>query len=391
MIEKVTVGIILARGGSKEIPGKNLKRVGGRALVERAILTARNSKCDVIILSSDSQEILDYGNNLNIRTHLRSGPTSADIATSESAVLEIINDMGSNWHEESILCLIQPTSPFIDSRSINECVDSVFKGTSAFTGVPANSFMWELKQDTWVEIGHNRDQRLPRQSLSAKVIESGACYAFQLSDFLRTKSRFSLKVLPILIEAPKSLEIDKPEDLVLAEALSDYILCDWEGRVRTKESRQPLAIITDFDGCLTDDSVLTDSLGNEIVKVTRKDGLYIKLIRQRFNIPTIVVSTEKNEVVRMRCQKLDIECHSGVEEKSKFIESWLKDHGLSWHEIWYVGNDLNDLEPIKRAGLGICPKDSNLQVKKGSGLILQTAGGYGIFSEIFKVLREVEK
>ena len=61
---------------------------------------------------------------------------------------------------------------------------------------------------------------------------------------------------------------------------------------------------------------------------------------------------------------------------------YLKENKLFWKDIWYVGNDVNDLGAIEKARFSICPADAVKKVKKSVNLILKTKGGYGILEEI---------
>jgi 3-deoxy-D-manno-octulosonate 8-phosphate phosphatase (KDO 8-P phosphatase) len=64
---------------------------------------------------------------------------------------------------------------------------------------------------------------------------------------------------------------------------------------------------------------------------------------------------------------------------------------LKWNDVWYIGNEVNDLEALESAGFAVCPSDAVAKIKKISNLVLKTKGGYGIFSEIANLLEKMPK
>ena len=105
--------IIPARGGSKGIPRKNLAKVHGISLVERAILTAKRSEASTIILSTDDEEIAKIGLRHSVTIHKRSLSTASDSASTESVISEVIGDFKLEEAGEVTVGFIQPTSPFL--------------------------------------------------------------------------------------------------------------------------------------------------------------------------------------------------------------------------------------------------------------------------------------
>lgn len=116
--------VILARGGSKGIPNKNLKKIGRYNLVEWSIKCAQYSKnCNEIYLSSDSSNILDIADNFDyVKAHLRSERNSNDKARSVDALREVINSFPGLGHHKYI-CLLEPTFPFRSHSLIDDLYD----------------------------------------------------------------------------------------------------------------------------------------------------------------------------------------------------------------------------------------------------------------------------
>ena len=150
---------------------------------------------------------------------------------------------------------------------------------------------------------------------------------------------------------------------------------------KIKKSKLPKIIITDFDGCLTDDRVWLNQDGEEFVAANRKDGLAVKRLKT-LGVEVIIASTETNKVVLARGNKMGVEVLQGLVDKAEAIEQYLKQKNLSWNDVWYIGNDVNDLGAIERADLSLCPADAVKKVRKTVDIVLKTNGGRGILSEI---------
>ena len=107
-------------------------------------------------------------------------------------------------------------------------------------------------------------------------------------------------------------------------------------------------IIFDFDGVFTNNKVYVSQEGIETVMCDRSDGLGIDMLRAfkrkyNWNLSFFIVSTEKNDVVIKRSDKLKIPCYHGIKNKYDFLQSYLKtNEGKDLSGIIYLGNDLND-------------------------------------------------
>ena len=150
---------------------------------------------------------------------------------------------------------------------------------------------------------------------------------------------------------------------------------------------KPKILFTDFDGCLTDDRVWLNQDGEEFVAANRKDGLAVKRLKD-LGIQVVITSTETNKVVLARGNKMGVEVLQGLADKAESIDQYLKQKNLSWNDIWYIGNDVNDLGAIEKAKLSISPADAVKKVRKAVDVILKTNGGYGVLSEIASSLEK---
>lgn len=149
------------------------------------------------------------------------------------------------------------------------------------------------------------------------------------------------------------------------------------------------AVVFDFDGVFTNNKVIVLEDGREAVLCDRGDGLAVGIFRQEFkNISLLILSKEKNPVVKARAKKLNLECLHGVDNKLDLLKEWAAERNILLSEIAYLGNDLNDIECIKNVGLGACVGDSYPEVKDISSLILSKNGGDGAIRELLWLIRD---
>jgi 3-deoxy-D-manno-octulosonate 8-phosphate phosphatase (KDO 8-P phosphatase) len=140
-------------------------------------------------------------------------------------------------------------------------------------------------------------------------------------------------------------------------------------------------VLTDCDGVLTDGSVYYGEQGEVMKKFHIRDGMGVKLLLA-CSIEVGVVTGEKSLSLVRRCEKLGMkEVHLGASNKLEVVTGILGRLELGWSELAYIGDDVNDLEVLSRAGLSACPSDAHVQVRLKVGRVLTAAGGHGAFRE----------
>jgi 3-deoxy-D-manno-octulosonate 8-phosphate phosphatase (KDO 8-P phosphatase) len=145
-------------------------------------------------------------------------------------------------------------------------------------------------------------------------------------------------------------------------------------------------LVYDFDGVMTDNKVYVDQHGHEMVQVNRADGLGISMIK-KLGIVQIILSTEANPVVSARAGKLDISCLQDINNKAEALIGFCKESKYVLKSVGYVGNDINDLEAMKLAGVSFCPADAHQDIIKISTHVLNAKGGEGVVRELFDLLQ----
>src|SRR3989338_914244 len=146
----------------------------------------------------------------------------------------------------------------------------------------------------------------------------------------------------------------------------------------------------DFDGVMTDNKVTVDENGKESVICNRSDCLGIELLKKN-GIEVIVISKEKNKVVKTRCGKLKIPCIQGINNKLPILKKELAKRSISKEEVCFIGNDITDIECIKYAGIGIAVSDSYPEVKKAANIVTKKKGGEGAIREVADIILKEEK
>ena len=144
-------------------------------------------------------------------------------------------------------------------------------------------------------------------------------------------------------------------------------------------------IIYDFDGVMTDNKVYIDQNGNEMVQVNRADGLGISELK-KLGLEQIIISTEKNPVVSVRANKLDITCLQGIGNKKYALTEYCQKNDIDLKKVAYVGNDINDKDAMAIAGFSFCPADAHETIKEISDHVLKRNGGDGVIREIFDII-----
>ena len=143
------------------------------------------------------------------------------------------------------------------------------------------------------------------------------------------------------------------------------------------------ALVFDFDGVLTDNFVHIDQDGKELVSCSRSDGLAFDVLR-KLNIPTYILSTEKNPVVTARANKLKVLALQGIGNKVEELTRLSDKEGFDLNRILYVGNDLNDYRVMQLCGYTACPSDSHDSIKEIATFVLNTEGGKGVVRELLE-------
>jgi len=371
------VAVIPARGGSKGVPGKNLRWIGGRSLIARAVAACLNADTiDETYVSTDDPAIAAEARASGGSVIDRPAELAGDLASSESALLHALEVLTDADHPVEVLVFVQCTSPFISPANMDDSVRQVLGGSadSVFAAVDNHAFVWRPAGDTVVGVNHDPSIRLRRQDRAPEYRETGAFYTVRANGFARTGHRFFGRIGVVQVAELSALEIDTESDLELARCLAPLL----DPR---PEALPVQAVATDFDGVHTDDTALVDQRGVESVRVSRGDGLGVARLRAS-GTPFVIVSKERNPVVGARAAKLGVDVLQGVDDKVCAFSAWLDRRGLDPAHVAFVGNDLNDLPVMASVGWPVAVADAHPEVLRRARLVLTSPGGRGAVREV---------
>jgi len=148
----------------------------------------------------------------------------------------------------------------------------------------------------------------------------------------------------------------------------------------------PKLFITDIDGVWTDGGMYYDQTGNEMKKFNTSDSAGV-LFLNYLNIPLAIITSENTQIVERRAKKLKIEhLYQGVKDKVGKAEEICREVGVEMSEVAFIGDDLNDIPLLKKAGFPGVPANAPEYVKKHSKYELTKSGGEGAFREFVEAI-----
>ena len=206
------VSVILARGGSKGIPHKNIIDVNGKPLLHYTVTASKNSNTDETWVSTDCVKIKDVALDLGCKVIDRPAVISEDDSKSDEALLHFAENV-----DFDILVFIEPTSPLLLASDINQGLDIMNKYDSVFS----------VTEEHWVPrwnknnepINWNINHRPMRQDVDETYIENGAFYITTRDQLLKSGLRYGGKIGTVRMPLHRSFQIDTHDDLKLISKL----------------------------------------------------------------------------------------------------------------------------------------------------------------------------
>lgn len=394
------IAVIPARGGSKGLPKKNIRLFSGKPLLAYMIEAALSaSLVDRVFVSTDSEEIASVSQKYGAEVISRPEDLSNDTASSEAVLLHALEQLKINEKNlPDIILLLQCTAPFTTAEDINGTINALLNDNaeSSLAAVPFYHFLWSNALGNAAGINHDGKKRQRRQDMEPQYLEAGSVYAMQVPAFLKERTRFCGKTsLYIIDDHHRCMEIDDAADFFQCESMHKWFSLSHTAREQYRQNKSQIpalpqklgAIVCDFDGVFTDNTVYTLQNGDECVRCDRGDGAGISHLKE-LGVPVIVLSAEQNPVVTARCRKLGLECFQGITQKAEFLTEWLQNHQLSWENIIYIGNDNKDKECLCKAETGVIPYDAHKSVQNSANIILKSKGGHGALRELSDMVCE---
>lgn len=216
------IAVIPARGGSKGIPGKNLRPLGGKPLIVWTIEAARKSKLvDRVIVSTDDEKIAAVAVRCGAEVVRRPPELARDDSPSEDALRHVIEHFEGGEEISGPVVFLQATSPFRADDDIDRAL-TLFRDTGAdslLSVVPSHAFLWEEHGGEARPVSHDYRQRKRRQEMKSQYRENGSIYIFKPALLLSEGRRLGGKVVLYRMSEDAGVDIDSELDFMAAEML----------------------------------------------------------------------------------------------------------------------------------------------------------------------------
>lgn len=405
------LAIVQARGGSKGVPRKNLRLLGGHPLVSYSITSGSGAQSVTrLIVSTDDTEIAEVSRRYSAEVpFLRPAELATDEATDLPLFEHALQWLNENeGYQPQVIVQLRPTSPFCPRGLIDEAVELLLSDPAAdcvrgVTKPSQNPYkMWRINADGYMapllDSEFDEPYNMPRQKLPTAYWQTGHIDVIRYETIVNKGSLTGERIRPIGVEQQYCVDIDTSLDFELANwTLENRSLdIDLPGAVGQSRSKKPwphsiALVVFDFDGVFTDNRVWVTQDGLEAVACHRGDGMGLALLRAR-GIEAAVLSTEANPVVTARCRKLKLECVQDLQDKGAALRALAQEKGIDLDNVIYVGNDVNDLACMRLAGYGVAVSDSHPKALAQADLVLQERGGYGAVRELCDlILQKLEE
>lgn len=155
---------------------------------------------------------------------------------------------------------------------------------------------------------------------------------------------------------------------------------------KKKQKQNIKLFLTDVDGVLTDAGMYYTEFGDEFKKFNTRDGKGLELLRKT-GVKTGIITSEDTNIVTNRAKKLKVDFlfQGAGNDKLKIISKLCVEENISFSEIAYIGDDINDLELLSTVGLAACPQNAVDEIKSIRNIhILNSKGGEGAVREFIE-------
>jgi CMP-N,N'-diacetyllegionaminic acid synthase len=222
--EPVVCALIPARGGSKGIPGKNIRPLAGRPLLAHTIDAALTApSVGRVLVSTDDPGIESVAEQHGAQVVRRPAELSGDRASSESALLHALDWLhDSEGYDPDLVVFLQATSPLRRSDDVPKAIDLLLseEADSLFSACRATGFVWRVIGGVVTPVNYDPARRPRRQDMDEEmIVENGSIYVFRPWVLRQTGSRLGGRIAAYLMDPLDSFEVDEPGDWERLERL----------------------------------------------------------------------------------------------------------------------------------------------------------------------------
>ena len=221
------LGLIPARGGSKGVPGKNIKKLCGKPLIEYSIEAAlKSDRLSEVVVSTDDEEIAKVSRNAGASVPFpRPEPLARDSSPTIDAVLHAVKNLAALGSTYDAVCLLQPTNPLISSAIIDKSISKFEKTTTdsmiSVREIPHNfNPFWAFVEDSndcLVSATGSKNFPSRRQDLQKAYHRDGVIYLVRTEIIIKQKSLYGNSIGYINLSNETHVNIDTMKDWENAE------------------------------------------------------------------------------------------------------------------------------------------------------------------------------
>jgi N-acylneuraminate cytidylyltransferase len=223
---KRVIAVVPARGGSKSIPGKNIKPLSGKPLLAWSIDIARQvPEIDRVLVSTDDEEIAAVGRKFGAEIYERPAHLATDEALVIDALKELLSRLASEGDAPEWVILLEPTCPLRNVEDVRKCLALVgggeYDSVATFKDADLNPHRaWRLVDGKPEVFIPGAIPWLPRQKLPKACQLNGAVYIFRASKLAaESKSLLVGRLGAVMMPRERSQDIDDHLDFMIVEAL----------------------------------------------------------------------------------------------------------------------------------------------------------------------------
>lgn len=376
------IAFVPVRSGSKSIKDKNIRMLNGKPMFYWVLNALEHaSEVNKIILATDSDSYADIAKGFGfqkLEIYKRKAENATDTSSTESVMLEYLDF--ANPNDSDLFVLAQVTSPLTQSADFDNALRQfAYSGKdSLLTCVKTKRFFWNKNGQP---VNYDYRKRPRRQDFEGMFMENGAFYVNSVANIKRDKNRLSGNIEIYEMPENTAIEIDEPTDWKMVEILLA------EQNTTIKSNLTIKLFMSDVDGVLTDAGMYYSEKGDELKKFCTYDGMGFKLLQER-GVKVGIITMEDRELNRARARKLklDYDFH-GQTNKLETIDKLRREMGISFDEVAYIGDDINDFDLLSKVGLAACPANSVRKIKDIPGIIhLDKKGGEGAVREFVELI-----
>lgn len=384
------VAVIPARYASTRLPGKPLKDIAGKPMIEWVYRQTAQSGASEVIVATDDERIAAACRAFGARVEM----TSTEHASGTDRIAELARRF--QWADEQIVVNVQGDEPLVPASLVDALVGALLDDPRADLATPVvGASASEVASPDVVTAAC--DEQWNALYFSRSAIPHGAArYWKHLGVYAYRKAALErfVHASPIELEAVERLEqlralslglrvravevdvvthaVDRPDDVTAVEAIL---------RGAAAPAASIRLVVLDADGVLTDGRI--QYLGEEqLVSFDVKDGYGVVALLAG-GVQVAVVSSRDSAALRRRARELGIEhVRTSVPDKVAALEALCTELGIAPAEVCVVGDDDPDVPVMTMAGCSAAPADASPAARDHATVVLGSRGGRGAVREL---------